>query len=57
MAAATAIEIKRAKDQERAANQLEDINARLERIERLLEALTSPPPAKERGRTVQPVTS
>lgn len=50
MAAASAVEKQRAADQERAANELAEINERLARIEALLNQLTQPV-AASKGRT------
>ena len=47
MATASSIEIKRAADQQRAADHLEEISRRLERIERMLDVLLSPAPAPQ----------
>jgi hypothetical protein len=54
MATATSIEIKRAAEQQRAADTLELILKRLDAIEKKLDALAPPaqPVAAQRGRTV-----
>ena len=54
MATATSVEIKRAAEQQRAADTLELILKRLDAIEKKLDALTTPaqPQAAQRGRTV-----
>lgn len=49
MAAASAIEIKRAADQARAANELEALRQQIQRIEAKLDALLAERPARGRA--------